>query len=109
MDKFAVWGDLQGVEVRGVTEQVDLGRVQQVGKNYVLTEKGSVSKEKFYIPKYLVEGYDGRRLWFRVTEGQKVGFLRDQPPNYDEYLVYRTREVPADIETHVRIIRREEF
>jgi hypothetical protein len=62
MDKFAVWGELQGVEVRGVTQEVDLGRVQQVGKNYVLTEKGSVSKEKFYIPKYLVEGYDGRKL-----------------------------------------------
>lgn len=109
MDKLAVWGDLEGVEVRGITKEVDLGRVQQVGKNYVMTEKGAVSKERYFIPKYLVEGYDGRKLWFRVTEGQKIGFKREQAPNYDEYLVYRTQDAPADVETHVRIIRKVEF
>lgn len=107
MDKIVIWGDLEGVEARGVTKEVDLGRVKELGKNYVLTEKGTVGKERFYIPKYLVEGYDGRTLWFRVTEGQKTTFGRDSPPTYEEYVVYKTETVPADAETHVHIIKKD--
>jgi hypothetical protein len=105
--EVVIWGDLRGVEARGVTDEVDLGEVQQIGKNYVLTEKGTIGKEHFFVPKYLVEGYDGHTLWFRVTEGQKVGFRRESEPTYEEYLVYKTEEVPVDVETHVHIIDEE--
>lgn len=41
---------------------MDLGEVQEVGHHYVMTQKGIVNREKFYIPKYMVEGYDGDTL-----------------------------------------------
>ena len=79
--EVVIWGNLKGTDARGVTKEVDLGKVQEIGQNFVLTEKGTISKEKFFIPKYLVEGYDGHTLWFRVSEGQKTGFFLDQRDN----------------------------
>jgi hypothetical protein len=105
--EVVIWGNLKGTEARGVTKDVDLGEVQEIGKNFVLTEKGTISKEKYFVPKYLVEGYDGHTLWFRVSEGQKSGFRRDNAPTYEEYLVYRTNESYPDIETHVRIVEKD--
>lgn len=109
MDNLVIWGDLEGVDARGVTKEVDLGKVKEIGKNYVLTEKGTIGKEKFYVPKYLVEGYDGHTLWFRVTEGQKTGFVRNSAPTYEEYVVYKTQDTPTDVETRVRVMKEKEF
>jgi hypothetical protein len=103
-----IWDDLRGKEARGITKDVDLGEVQEVGRNYVLTQKGTISKEKYYIPKYLVDGYDGDTLWFNISEGDKSGFVRETAPSYEEYIRYRTESLPSDVETHVRIIRKKD-
>ena len=80
---FIDWNELKGKEARGVEKKVDLGEVQGVGRNYVITKKGIANKETFYIPKYLAQGFDGKRLFFNVTEGQKAEFMRDSPPTYE--------------------------
>ena len=38
-------------EARGLRDEVDLGEVQEVGTEYVLTKKGTIDSDKFYIPK----------------------------------------------------------
>ena len=58
MTSYVAWNELKGKEARG-TGDLDLGEVQEIGRNYIITKKGRVSKEKFYIPKLLSEGYDG--------------------------------------------------
>lgn len=42
-------------EARGTNDD-DLGEVQDIGQIYVMTQKGTFSKEKFFLPKYLIEG-----------------------------------------------------
>jgi uncharacterized protein (TIGR02271 family) len=70
-----------------------------------LTQKGLVIKEKFYIPKYLVEGYDGDKLYFRVTEEEaRNSFVRDSPPVSEEYSKYKTSDAPPDVETRIPVI-----
>lgn len=86
-----------------MTKEVDLGEVREIGRHYIVTQKGRVSKDKFYIPKYLAQRYDGHILHFNVTEGQKMDFKRDAPPTYEEYSVYRVADVPSDIETRLRV------
>ena len=98
------WNDVIKKEARGAVDDSDFGEVQEVGQNYVLTQKGVISKDKFYIPKYLVQGYDGDTLWFNLSESQMSGFMRDSPPAYDEYTRYRTGEMAADIETRIPVI-----
>ena len=77
------WNDVTKKEARGSGNE-DLGEVQEVGPNYVLVQRGMVNKEKFYIPKDMVESYDGSVLRFRISEDAKSRFLWDSPPPSSE-------------------------
>ena len=59
--------DIIKKEARGIDE-IDLGEVQEVGPEYILTEKGTIDRDKFYIPKNLVDRFDGHTLWFKLRE-----------------------------------------
>jgi len=54
-------------EARGIND-ADLGEVQEIRQDSVITKAGVVDKEVYSIPKNLVEKYDGHNLWFRVTK-----------------------------------------
>lgn len=55
-------------EARGIEDETDLGEVQEVGTEFILTKKGTIDGDKFYIPKNLVERFDGHTVWFKLTE-----------------------------------------
>lgn len=98
------WDDTIKKEARGKNDE-DLGEVNGIGRTYVMTQKGMFDKEKFYIPKYLVEGYDGNIVRFKVTEEEaRNSFLRDTEPTSDEYSRYKTANTLTDIETRIPII-----
>jgi uncharacterized protein (TIGR02271 family) len=98
------WNDVIKKEARGSNDD-DLGEVQEVAQTYVLTQKGTIKKEKFYIPKYLSGGYDGDVLRFRLTEAEaKNKFVRDMPPSAQEYSRYKTPDVPKDIQTRIPVM-----
>src|SRR5690348_3784618 len=97
--RFIDWNELKGKEARGVSKDVDLGEVNDLGKNYIVTQRGHVNLDKFFIPKYLAQRYDGHTLWFNVNEGELQRFKREAPPTYEEYTVYRTEGIPTDIES----------
>jgi uncharacterized protein (TIGR02271 family) len=61
------WNEVIKKEARGLND-ADLGEVQEVDENYVLTQRGTIIKEKFYLPKSIPHGYDGRILLFDITE-----------------------------------------
>jgi uncharacterized protein (TIGR02271 family) len=74
------WNDVIKKEARGSGDE-DLGEVQETGQDYVLVQRGMINKEKFYIPKDMVESYDGDVLRFKISEDDaKSRFLRDSPP-----------------------------
>jgi uncharacterized protein (TIGR02271 family) len=98
------WDDIIKKESRGAIDDSDFGEVHKVGQHYVLTEKSMLSKEKFYIPKYLVQGFDGHTLWFNASKDQLLGWKRDSPPDYNEYSNYRTQESPVDVETRIPLV-----
>ncbi len=67
------WDDVIKKEARGVN---DLGEVHAVKADTVITKKGVLDKDKFYLPKNLVEAYDGHKLRFRVTKEEAQTFRR---------------------------------
>jgi uncharacterized protein (TIGR02271 family) len=98
------WEDVIKKEARGTNDD-DLGEVQDIGQTYVVTQKGMLSKEKFFLPKYLVEGYDGDVLRFRVSkEEARSKFVRDTPPTEQDYSQYKTSDIPKDIETRIPVM-----
>jgi len=56
----------------------ELGNVQEVADNYVLTE----GESKFYIPIYLIEKYDVDALWFKISEDEAKSkfMIAKEPP-----------------------------
>jgi len=63
-------------EARGLGD-ADLGEVQQVTGEFIITQKGTVDKEQYYIPKNLVDHFDGSTVFFTVTEDEAKQYKRD--------------------------------
>jgi len=60
--------DVLKKEARGIDDNADLGEIQEVSPEYIITQKGTLVVDKFYIPKSLVERFDGNTVWFKLTE-----------------------------------------
>jgi len=72
------WNEVIKKEVKGLND-ADFGEVQEVNENYVLTQRGTLNKEKFYLPKSIPHGYNGRILLFDITEEEaKKRFVIDK-------------------------------
>ena len=55
----------------------NLGEVHEVEAEIVVTKKGVVDKEKFYLPKSLVERFDGHNVWFSITKEDAQNYKKD--------------------------------
>ncbi|HEX7258543.1 MAG TPA: hypothetical protein VF242_10830 [Nitrososphaeraceae archaeon] len=44
---------------------------------YIMTRSGTTYKDKFYIPKHLVECFDGYYVWFRIIGEKAQKFKND--------------------------------
>ena len=51
-------------EARGLGD-ADLGEVQEVTGEFIVTQKGTVDKDVFYIPKNLVDHFDGSTVFLQ--------------------------------------------
>jgi uncharacterized protein (TIGR02271 family) len=114
-DKSISWDDVIKKEARGAVDDSDFGEVQEVAQHYVLTQKGTISKKKFYIPKYLVQGYDGDTLWFNASDRDLEGWEKEYAPGYNEYTQYQREAItlqpqgspsitPSEAETKIPLI-----
>ena len=63
-------------EARGLGD-ADLGEVQEVKGEFIVTQKGTVDKDVFYIPTNLVDHFDGSTVFFTVTEEEAKQYKRD--------------------------------
>ena len=99
-DNSIEWKDIIKKEARGYEKGDDLGEVQEIGQEFVVTERGRVKKNKFYLPKVLVAGYDGEVLWFNITEQEaEDNFKKDEPPQMGEYSRYKSASVTEQPDT----------
>ena len=75
------WNEIIKKEARGI-DDADFGKIQSVDPEYVLTQKGMIDKEFFSFPKNLAQGYDGDRVWFKVTEEEaRNSYMQSQNVN----------------------------
>lgn len=62
-------------EARGINDY-DLGEVQEISEDYVITERGLAQKNKFIIPKILSSCYDGHNLHFNISEQEASKYMQ---------------------------------
>lgn len=63
------WKDVIKKEARGLKDD-DIGEVQEVRGDVVITTVGVVDKETYAIPKSRFTRYDGHNLWFNITKDE---------------------------------------
>ncbi len=76
MSNITNWDDIVKKEARGINDY-DLGEVHQVDPEIVVTKKGVVDKDKFYLPKSLVERFDGHKVFFSITKEDAQTYRKD--------------------------------
>ncbi len=77
-----LWKTLKGKDVK-TSDGQDLGEIKEVSENYLLLEKGKVHKEKFWIPKYVADPFDGKTLWLLTGKDEirgKYQYGKEPPP-----------------------------
>ena len=54
-----------------------LGEIKDISHDYVITEKGVIYKDRFYIPKNSIIHLDGQYVWFGMTEDEAKQYKKD--------------------------------
>jgi hypothetical protein len=63
------WDNVIKKEARGI-DNCDLGEVQEVERDAVIAQRGILGKDKFYLPKNVIDGFDGYIMQFRVMKDE---------------------------------------
>jgi uncharacterized protein (TIGR02271 family) len=106
------WSDTVKKEAEG-SNGTDLGEIQDVGNTYVRTKKGLLNKKEYFLPKYLAEGYDGDKVYFRISQDDADNLFSNEenvPPADEDYRTKYRDENPArdtlaeDIEQRIAVM-----
>jgi hypothetical protein len=91
------WIDLIDESVH-TSDDIDIGDVDAVSRDFVVAKKGFVNVHYYYVPLKKVEGWDGNVLWLKATEEEvKRNYERDVIPEPRRYFV---KDYPAYTATY---------
>jgi sporulation protein YlmC with PRC-barrel domain len=81
-----LWSMLKGKKVI-TNDGKDIGEIKDISDNYIHLEKGTIKKDKFWIPKYTADAYDGKHLWLLINEEEvhSKHVYGDESPRGEEY------------------------
>jgi hypothetical protein len=96
------WEQLVKREARSI-DGASLGEIKQIGPAWVIPEKVSENEmTRFYLPKCLAKGFDGKVVAFEMTEADaEKNFMKPVTPGPGEYEICMTNETPLGLETSV--------
>ena len=101
------WNDVIKKETKGRND-ADLGEVLEVKDDIVITERGTLSKEKFYLPKSIPHGFNGHTLLFDITEEEAKEKFTNDPASTQESEIQSTistsTTTAADVERPIPVI-----
>jgi uncharacterized protein (TIGR02271 family) len=98
------WNEVIKKEARGRND-ADLGEVLDVRDDIVVTERGTLNKEKFYLPKSIPHGFNGHTLLFDITEEEaKERFMNESALTQGTEIQSTTFAAPPDIERPIPVI-----
>jgi hypothetical protein len=81
-----LWELLKGKKVK-TNDGQDVGEIKEVVQNYIHVEKGMVSKDKMWIPKYVADAYDGKVLWLVISSDDLAkGYSYTTQPSKEQYI-----------------------
>jgi hypothetical protein len=86
-EKRKGWIDLINESVH-TNDDVDIGDVDAVSRDFMVVKRGFVNVHYYYIPIGKVDGWDGNVVWLKVPEEYvKKNYERDAYPDASRYFV----------------------
>jgi len=73
MRQDTAWNDVLKKDATGI-DDCYLREVQQVEPEVIVTEKGIINKKRYCIPKSLIAGFDGHKLYFKIMKAEQNNF-----------------------------------
>jgi uncharacterized protein (TIGR02271 family) len=97
------WNEVIKKEARGRND-ADLGEVMEVKDDIVVTERGTLNKEKFYLPKSIPHGFNGHTLLVDITEEEAKEKFMNEPAQVTETQTTTTAAQDMNIERPIPVI-----
>ena len=97
------WNEVIKKEARGRND-ADLGEVLEVRDDIVVTERGTMNKEKFYLPKSIPHGFNGHTLLFDITEEEAKERFSSESVLKQGTEIQPTSTTASDIEKPIPVI-----
>ncbi len=55
-------------------DNIEIGKIKNIINDAVQIQKGTVNTKNFYVPKYYIQGYDGKYIWLSLTENETANY-----------------------------------
>ena len=105
------WNDIINHDTKSI-DDADLGKVKGLYEPFIVIERGTIDKEKLYIPKSLIKKYSANVLYLSITEQEaKDTYIRESPPTEDEIKQIETiteDRIMASRRNNLEIIEKQE-
>ena len=76
MNQNIRWEDVLKKEAIGI-DKCDLGKVQQIKDDTIITEKGVFNKKRYFLPKKLIDKFNGNILYFKIVKAEAKQFRQN--------------------------------
>jgi hypothetical protein len=77
------WDKVKGKSAKSIDKK-DIGKIKELSEDYIQIQKGLVSKDNFFVPKYHVEGYEDDDIILSLTEDEIISkFMNKSNPSAD--------------------------
>ena len=77
------WDKAKGKSAKSIDKK-DIGQIKELSEDYIQIQKGLVSKDNFFVPKYFVEGYEDDDIILSLTEDEIISkFMTKSTPSVD--------------------------
>src|SRR5215467_166092 len=78
------WNEIINQDTRSI-DDANLGKIKGLYEPFIVIERGTISKEKLYIPKSLIANYSANVLYLSITEQEaRDTYTRESPPSEEE-------------------------
>jgi hypothetical protein len=76
MNESIRWQEALNKRAIGI-DKCDLGKVEQINDDIIITRKGLINKNRFLMPKKLVDRFDGNTLYFKIMKAEAKQFRQN--------------------------------
>ena len=77
MNQNIRWQEVLNKRAIGI-DKCDLGKVEKINDDTIITKKGLINKSRYLMPKKLVDRFDGNMLYFKIMKAEAKQFRQNE-------------------------------